>query len=124
MIRAPRLAYAESVDECLFCRIARREIAADVVREDEAVVVFRDINPQAPIHLLGIPRRHIASARELTSADAALLAAILEGLRTAAADQGADSYRLVTNIGPDAGQSVAHLHVHLLAGRRLAWPPG
>ncbi len=88
------------------------------------MIVFRDINPQAPTHLLGIPRRHIASARELSREDGPLIGALLGALRDAASDAGAESYRLVTNIGPDAGQSVAHLHVHLLAGRRLRWPPG
>ena len=122
--RRPPLAYADGVEDCLFCRIVRGEVPAEVVREDDAVLVFRDINPQAPIHLLAIPRRHVTSARELTLADGDLLAALFDALRAAAADEGAESYRLVTNVGPDAGQSVAHLHVHLLAGRRLAWPPG
>ncbi|MFN2484728.1 MAG: histidine triad nucleotide-binding protein [Candidatus Limnocylindria bacterium] len=112
------------MDACLFCRIARGEVPANIVREDDTLVVFRDINPQAPIHLLAIPRRHIASVRELEGPDAGLLGALADALRNAADDEGAASYRLVTNVGPDAGQSVAHLHVHLLAGRRLGWPPG
>lgn len=112
------------MDDCLFCRIARGEIPADIVAQDDAVVVFRDISPQAPVHLLAIPRRHIASAAELGPDDAGMLDALFAGLREAAAAEAASSYRIVTNIGPDAGQSVEHLHVHLLAGRRLGWPPG
>ena len=112
------------MDDCLFCRIANGELPAAVVSRDEETVVFLDVNPQAPIHLLAIPRRHVGSAAELTAADAGLLGALFATLRRAAADEGASSYRLVTNIGPDAGQSVPHLHIHLLAGRRLGWPPG
>lgn len=110
--------------DCLFCRIGRNEQPADIVAADDAVVVFRDINPQAPVHLLAIPRRHIASAAELSADDAGLLDGLVTALKDAAAQAGVSSYRLVTNIGPDAGQSVAHLHVHLLGGRRLGWPPG
>ena len=110
--------------DCLFCGIASGDVSADVVTQDDLVVVFRDVNPQAPVHLLAIPRRHVASAADLSAADADLLGGLFGALRTAAADSGATSYRLVTNIGPDAGQSVQHLHIHLLAGRRLGWPPG
>ena len=110
--------------ECLFCRIAAGEIPAEVVRSDEEVVVFRDINPRAPVHLLAIPRRHLASAAELTESDGPLLAALLVALQSSARDEGLSSYRIVTNVGPDAGQSVAHLHLHLLGGRRLGWPSG
>ena len=110
--------------ECLFCRIGRGDIPADVVLDRDDVVVFRDIDPQAPVHLLAIPRRHVESARDLTESDGPLLGALFAALRDAAAAEGAESYRIVTNIGPDAGQSVLHLHLHLLAGRRLHWPPG
>jgi histidine triad (HIT) family protein len=88
------------------------------------VVVFRDISPKAPTHLLAIPRRHLASVDDLTDADADLLAALFGALRKVAADAGVEAYRLVTNVGADAGQSVFHLHFHLLAGRTMAWPPG
>jgi histidine triad (HIT) family protein len=110
--------------DCLFCKIAAGEIPADVVASDDRVVVFRDISPKAPTHVLAIPRRHIPSAADLTDADGGLLAALFAALRRAAADTGLGGYRIVTNVGADAGQSVFHLHFHLLAGRPMAWPPG
>ena len=110
--------------DCLFCRIVAGEVPADVVAENEDAIVFRDINPQAPLHVLAIPRRHVASVADLTDADAPLLASLLAALRSAAAADGVSSYRIVTNVGPDAGQSVDHLHLHLLGRRRLGWPPG
>lgn len=110
--------------ECLFCKIAAGEIPADIVRSDDQVVVFRDINPKAPTHLLAIPRRHVASAADVTDDDGPLLAALFGALRDLAAEAGVGGYRIVTNVGPDAGQSVFHLHFHLLAGRAMAWPPG
>jgi histidine triad (HIT) family protein len=110
--------------DCLFCRIAAGEIPSDVVHQDEQVVVFRDINPRAPTHVLAIPRRHIPSAAELTDADGDLLAALFGALRRVAEEAGLGSYRVVTNVGADAGQSVLHLHLHLLAGRQMSWPPG
>jgi histidine triad (HIT) family protein len=111
---------------CLFCRIAAEELPSDRVYEDDAVIVFRDINPQAPTHLLAIARRHLASVDDLTDADADrdLLAAVFSGMRRMAAAAGIRGYRIVTNVGPDAGQSVFHLHFHLLGGRTLLWPPG
>jgi histidine triad (HIT) family protein len=110
--------------DCLFCRIAAGEIPADRVYEDEAVVVFRDINPRAPTHVLAIPRRHIASAANLTDADGELLAALLAALRHVAEEAGLRGYRIVTNVGAESGQSVFHLHFHLLGGRPMTWPPG
>jgi histidine triad (HIT) family protein len=115
---------ADYEPECLFCRIAAGEIPSDIVHADDTVVVFRDISPNAPTHLLAIPRRHIPSAAELTDTDGELLAALFGALRTVADDAGLGSYRIVTNVGADAGQSVFHLHLHLLAGRSMAWPPG
>ena len=109
---------------CLFCRIAAGEIPSDTVHADDRVVVFRDVNPRAPTHLLAISRRHIPSAAELTDGDGDLLAALFGALRTVAAAAGVNGYRIVTNVGSDAGQSVFHLHFHLLAGRPMAWPPG
>jgi histidine triad (HIT) family protein len=109
---------------CLFCKIVAGEVPAEIVHSDDQVVVFRDISPKAPTHLLAIPRRHIASAAELTDEDGPLLAALFGTLRDLAADAGVGGYRIVTNVGPDAGQSVFHLHFHLLAGRSMAWPPG
>ena len=109
---------------CLFCRIARGEIPAQVVRADDATVAFRDVNPQAPTHILVIPRLHVPNAAAAANQDvwqavmtAATEVALAEGL-------GERGYRLVINSGPDAGQSVEHLHVHVLGGRQLAWPPG
>jgi len=111
--------------DCLFCRIVAGEIPAEIVFSDEQVVAFADINPQAPTHVLVIPRRHIPDAHALNDADGDLLAAMFEAIRTIAADAGiAGGYRVVTNIGPEAGQSVFHLHFHLLGGRPMAWPPG
>jgi histidine triad (HIT) family protein len=115
---------ADYQPDCLFCRIAAGEIPSDIVHADDRVVVFRDISPKAPTHLLAIPRRHLASAAELTDADADLLAALFGALRLVATEAGVSGYRIVTNVGADAGQSVFHLHFHLLAGRTMAWPPG
>ena len=110
--------------ECLFCRIVAREVPADIVVETEDSLVCRDINPQAPVHVLAIPRRHVVSAAHLTDADGPLIADLFAALRAAAASEGVSSYRIVTNVGPDAGQSVMHLHFHMLADRQLGWPPG
>jgi histidine triad (HIT) family protein len=111
--------------ECLFCRIARHEIPADVLREDATVLAFRDVNPQAPTHVLVIPKAHIASIAELGRTDGDLLAALVATASDIADEEGLSrGWRLVTNVGPDAGQSVHHLHLHLLGGRHLSWPPG
>ena len=109
--------------DCLFCRIAAGEIPADRVFEDESVIVFRDINPKAPTHVLAIPRRHLASAADLTDADGDLLAALFSALRRAAEQAGLNGYRIVSNVGAESGQSVFHLHFHLLGGRPMPWPP-
>ena len=113
-------------EDCLFCRIAAGEIPAEVVAEGEDWLAFRDIDPKAPTHVLIIPRRHVESVADLDPGDPAaagrlLLAAAETARRLGVAD---DGYRLVTNRGERAGQSVFHLHVHLLAGRPLTWPPG
>jgi histidine triad (HIT) family protein len=111
---------------CTFCRIAAGELPASIVYRDEAVVAFRDIAPRAPTHILLIPRRHIASVLELTEADGELLGRIFAvAARVARAEGIADKgVRIVTNAGPWAGQSVDHLHFHLLGGRSMGWPPG
>jgi histidine triad (HIT) family protein len=111
-------------DDCLFCRIVRREIPAQLVFEDEHVVAFRDINPQAPVHVVIVPREHVASLNEVT--DAALVGRLsLAAAKIALAEGVADSgYRTVINTNRDAGQTVFHLHLHLLGGRHLSWPPG
>ena len=111
---------------CLFCRIAAREIPADILRESEGIVAFRDVNPQAPTHILLIPKEHVTSVAELSEHDAGMLAEIVQAAaQLARADGIADSgWRLVTNVGADAGQTVFHLHFHLLGGRAMGWPPG
>jgi histidine triad (HIT) family protein len=111
---------------CLFCRIAAREIPADIVRESERVVAFRDVNPQAPTHILLIPKEHVTSVAELGDHHAEVLGDIMQAAaQLARADGIADSgWRLVTNVGADAGQTVFHLHFHLLGGRSMGWPPG
>jgi histidine triad (HIT) family protein len=111
--------------DCLFCKIANKELDADIVYESDDVVAFRDINPAAPTHILVIPTRHIGSARDLSSEDGVLLAEMLTTMTSLAEKEGLErGYRIVTNVGPDAGQSVHHLHFHLLGGRGMAWPPG
>lgn len=111
---------------CLFCRIAAGEVPATVVREDDQVVAFRDIDPKAPTHVLVIPRRHIASVNELTATDHDLVGRLFTIANAIASEDGVaqSGYRLVMNTGQDAGQSVAHIHLHLLGGRRMRWPPG
>jgi histidine triad (HIT) family protein len=112
--------------DCLFCRIAAGEVPADIVHQDDHVVAFRDIKPHAPTHILLIPRAHIASALELTEADGPMLGQLFAAAADLARSEGLadDGYRLVTNIGRWGGQTVHHLHVHLLGGRALTWPPG
>ena len=113
--------------DCLFCRIVAGEIPAKVVRRSADAVAFSDINPQAPVHVLVIPTRHVDAVRAAAGADGErtlgrTLAFAAEVARELGLDAG--GYRIVTNTGPDAGQSVDHLHFHLLGGRRLGWPPG
>ena len=110
--------------ECLFCRIVRREIPAQIVHEDEQALVFKDVNPQAPTHVLLIPKKHIGSLGASTDADAPVLGKLQVLAARVAADAGLDSFRLVSNSGLGAGQTVAHLHYHLLAGRPMTWPSG
>ena len=110
----------------LFERIAAGEIPADIVRKDDDVLAIRDINPQAPVHILVIPRQVIPRIGQARDNDAALLGRLLLAARDIAKQEGLDEtgYRLVINHGPHAGESVPHLHVHLLGGRPLDWPPG
>lgn len=110
-------------DDCLFCKIAAGEAPADVVHETDETVAFRDINPQAPTHVLVIPRAHYADVGELVR-DEAVLAAVLRAATAVAADEGLDSYRLLFNTGRSAGQTVFHVHAHVLGGRGMSWPPG
>jgi histidine triad (HIT) family protein len=111
--------------DCLFCRIAAGEIPATKIHEDDLVFAIRDIHPQAPTHVLVMPLAHVVSAADLTEADAPLLGRLFSVAAKIAADEGLENgWRLVSNVGPDGGQSVAHLHVHLLGGRPMTWPPG
>jgi histidine triad (HIT) family protein len=112
--------------DCLFCRIASGDIPAKLLFQDEAVVAFADITPQAPLHVLIIPRRHIASLNELTPADDDLTGRLVRTAASLAKDHGYGprGYRTVFNCNADAGQTVFHVHLHLLAGRSLGWPPG
>ncbi len=112
--------------DCLFCRIANREIPADVVYEDDDLLAFRDIDPKAPVHILIIPKRHIATVNDVRPDHADLLSGLFIAAAKLARDQdlAEDGYRLVVNCQEGAGQSVFHLHMHLLGGRRMEWPPG
>ena len=111
---------------CLFCRIIVGEIPADIVYQDEQIIAFRDISPAAPTHLLLVPKRHIADVTSLTAADGTLLAQIYTVAAELARQEGIDAegFRVVVNNGPGAGQTVLHLHFHLLGGRALGWPAG
>jgi len=109
----------------LFCRIVRGDIPADVVLDTDDVLAFRDINPQAPSHVLVVPKEHLATLEEVGERHAALLVALVGAVNEVARKEGvAGGFRVVTNIGPAAGQSVDHLHLHVLGGRDLGWPPG
>jgi histidine triad (HIT) family protein len=110
---------------CLFCKIVAVEVPATVVHDGPRTLAFRDLNPQAPTHVLVIPKDHHANAAELAAADPAYAGEVLAAAAEVARQEGlTGGYRLVTNTGGDAGQSVDHLHVHLLGGRSLQWPPG
>ncbi len=111
-------------DDCLFCRIVSGEIPADVVAATDTAVAFRDVNPQAPLHVLVVPRTHVADAAALADAEPATVAALVSLARQVATEAGHESYRLVFNTGEAAGQTVFHAHLHVLAGRTLTWPPG
>ncbi len=112
------------MDDCLFCKIAAGRIPSDKVYEDDQVLVFNDIDPQAPVHFLVIPKRHIVSCAAIEPGDGAVVAHIFEVIAQVARARGIESFRVVSNSGAQAGQSVDHLHFHVLGGRSLAWPPG
>jgi histidine triad (HIT) family protein len=114
------------MSDCLFCDIVEGRVKGDVVYRDESVVAFRDIRPQAPVHILIIPRKHVATILDLEANDQTLIGQIFLVIAKLVRDQGiAESgFRVVVNSGADAGQSVFHLHFHLLGGRRFGWPPG
>lgn len=114
------------MNDCLFCKIAKKEIKSDVVYEDDTVIAFRDLNPQAPLHVLVVPKKHIATINDLEEKDEALVGHMLYVAgKIAKQEKTADNgYRAVFNVNKDAGQTVFHLHLHVLGGRVFGWPPG
>jgi histidine triad (HIT) family protein len=112
------------MSDCIFCRIARGEAPAHIVYQDEDVTVFHDLHAQAPVHVLLIPNRHIVNVAQAEPEDNVVLGKLLSAARRVAKELGVTDYRLVINNGSQAGQSVFHLHMHLLGGRRMSWPPG
>ncbi len=119
---------ADRLDGCLFCGIVAGEVPATIVHTSDLTVAFRDLNPTAPVHVLVVPRRHIENAGVIEATDGEVLAAMLASARQVAEDEGIGlpdhGYRLIFNVGPDALNSVPHLHLHVVGGRTLDWPPG
>ena len=113
-------------DDCIFCKIASGSVKAVVVYADDRVIAFDDIKPRAPVHVVIVPRRHIGMLSELEEKDAGLLGELLMAAKKIAEEKGiaGSGYRIVANCGKDAGQEVPHIHIHLLGGRKFAWPPG
>jgi histidine triad (HIT) family protein len=113
-------------EDCLFCKILAGDIPADIVYESESAIAFRDINPQAPTHVLVIPRKHVSTINDLEEDDRALVGDLFLAAKQIAAEEGIDEsgYRAVMNCNEGAGQSVFHIHLHMLGGRGLTWPPG
>jgi histidine triad (HIT) family protein len=111
---------------CIFCRLVAGEMAADIVREDDDTLAFRDLDPRAPVHVLVIPKQHITSVNDVTAEHREAMGALFIAAREVAERTGIaeNGYRLVVNTGADAGQSVHHVHLHVLGGRGLSWPPG
>ncbi|MCI7238772.1 MAG: histidine triad nucleotide-binding protein [Anaerococcus sp.] len=112
--------------DCVFCKIINKDIPSDIIYEDEDVIAFNDLDPQAPIHFLVIPKKHIQSITELDGSDYDLVGKIFKVIKKLAEDKGLseEGYRVVSNVGEKAGQSVPHLHFHVLGGRGFKWPPG
>lgn len=112
--------------DCIFCRIIEKKIPATIVHEDDYAVAFEDLNPKAPVHTLIVPKKHIADIHSITVADRELVGHLFFVARSLASQKGLDKrgYRMVINNGVDAGQTVFHIHLHLLAGRQFSWPPG
>lgn len=109
-------------EDCIFCKIANKEIPTEFVYEDENVVAFNDLNPQAPVHFLVIPKKHYSSINEVS--DREVFAQLMYGVQSAVKKLGIKEYRTVINTGAAAGQTVFHIHIHVLAGRDMTWPPG
>ena len=112
------------MEDCLFCKIAAGDIPSECLYQDDRVFVFKDIAPQAPVHFLVIPKEHIPSAACIDETNSALVAHVFEVIAHLAKEQGLESFRIVSNVGESAGQSVQHLHFHVLSGRDMTWPPG
>jgi len=112
------------MSDCLFCKIISGEIPSSKVYEDDVCLAFNDIDPQAPVHFLVIPKTHIGSVAEVGADNSAVVAHIFEVIAKITKEKGIESYRVVSNIGEQAGQSVPHLHFHVLSGRDMTWPPG
>lgn len=114
------------MSDCLFCKIINKEIPSEIVYEDDFVLAFKDIEPQAPVHILIIPKNHIKSANELNEGNAEVVSKVFLAASKIAKQLGIDKngYRIVNNCGTDGGQTVGHLHFHMLGGRNLGWPPG
>ena len=112
------------MSDCLFCKIVKGQIPSNKVYEDEVCLAFYDIDPQAPAHFLVIPKMHISSVAEVTEDNAAVVGHMMAVISKVTKQLGVDSYRVVSNIGEQAGQSVPHLHFHVLGGRDMTWPPG
>ncbi len=117
---------ANRVTDCLFCKIVDKRISANIVHEDERVLAFRDIHPQAPVHLLVIPKNHVDTVNDLVEADAELVGHMLLTAQRLARDEGVaeSGFRLVMNCNNDGGQTIYHIHMHVLGGRGMHWPPG
>ncbi len=116
----------KELEDCLFCKIANKEIESDIVFEDDKVMVFKDISPVAPVHLLVIPKKHISSIMEIDKMDNLEIEGMMKTIVSIASDMGLEKkgFRIVTNTGDDGGQSVEHLHFHILGKRKFVWPPG
>jgi histidine triad (HIT) family protein len=114
------------MSDCIFCKIGAGEIPSDKVFEDDSILAFRDIQPQAPTHIVIIPKRHIETMNDFTEADSGLISDMMLACKRIAAEQGLseNGYRIVINCNSDGGQSVSHIHAHVLGGRRMSWPPG
>ena len=114
------------MSDCLFCKIRDGEIPADIIFENEEVLAFNDVNPQAPVHLLIIPKKHISTVNDVTADDQKIMANLFSAAKDIAKHKGVseEGYRLVVNCNEKAGQTVFHIHMHLLAGRAMTWPPG
>ncbi len=117
---------AKSNSDCLFCKILAGDIPADIIYESDTAIAFRDINPQAPTHVLIIPRKHISTINEITADDQAIVGSLYSAAQDIAAEEGFadEGYRVVMNCNEAAGQTVFHIHLHLLGGRAFSWPPG